>query len=156
MSVSAGQADAFDGMVRTEREAMVRLAALLTGSPASAEDIVQDALGKVAERWDGLDRPGAYLRKVVVNSCHGLRRRERVRSRLEPPRWVLPVDAPHELIFLRDAMRRLTERQRTIVVLRYFLDLPDDEIAELVGCTKSTVRSLNRRALLRLRKELAP
>ena len=58
------------------------------------------------------------------------------------------------LLELRDALGRLGERQRAVVVLRYFADLPDVEIAEVLGCRPSTVRSLVRRALRVLRKEL--
>ena len=65
------------------------------------------------------------------------------------------VDGPSELIELRDAMRRLSERQRVVIVLRYFLDVSDEEIAPLLGARVATVRSLAHRALRVLRKELA-
>ena len=66
----------------------------------------------------------------------------------------LAVEQPMALLELRDALGRLGERQRAVVVLRYFADLPDVKIAEVLGCRPSTVRSLVRRALRVLRKEL--
>ena len=65
------------------------------------------------------------------------------------------VDPPTELIELRDALARLSERQRIAIVLRYFLDLPDAEIAQVLGAREATVRSLVRRVLRVLAKELA-
>lgn len=143
-----------EALFRREHEAMVRLAVLLVGSRQVAEEVVQDGFSVVFERWATLDRPGAYLRTVVVNGCRmALRRRETERrhERLDPP---LVVDAPVELIELHDALRVLPDRQRCVIVLRYFADRPDAEIAEIVGCRPATVRSLAHRGLSRLRKEL--
>ena len=134
---------------------MVRLAVLLVGSRPAAEEIVQDSFSVVLERWATLDRPGAYLRTVVVNGCRmALRRRETERRHreLDPP---LPVDAPVELVELHQALTSLPVRQRVVVVLRYFVDRTDAEIAETLGCRPATVRSLAHRGLIRLRKELA-
>lgn len=143
-------------LVADERTAMIRLAVLLVGSRAIAEEIVQDAFAAVGERWRELERPGAYLRTAVVNGCRGVLRRRKVEERhlahleSEPT----TVDLPVHLIELRDALRALTERQRVVVVLRYFVDLPDEDIATMLSCRPSTVRSLTRRALAVLRKEL--
>ena len=134
---------------------MVRLAVLLVGSRPAAEEIVQDSFSVVLERWATLDRPGAYLRTVVVNGCRmAVRRRETERRHreLDPP---LPVDSPVELIELHEALATLPERQRVVVVVRYFADRTDPEIAETLGCRPATVRSLAHRGLIRLRKELA-
>ncbi len=138
-----------------EHRPMTRLATLMVSSPAVAEEIVQDAFVAVRERWASLDRPGAYLRATVVNGCaQSLRRRdlERRHADLEPPPSL--AESPTHLIELRDALDRLTDRQRMVIVLRYFLDLPDGEIAELIEARPSTVRSLARRALAVLREEL--
>ena len=133
---------------------MLRLGILLVDSHAVAEEIVQDAFAVVAQRWSDLERPGAYLRTSVVNGCRmGLRHRDAQR-RLDPAELVMPVDAPTELIELHVALSALPERQRLVVVLRYFQDLPDAEIAELVECRPATVRSLAARALRTVRKEL--
>ena len=144
-----------DGLFRVERDGMVRMAVLLVGSRQVAEEIVQDSFSTVIERWDSLDRPGAYLRTVVVNGCRmALRRRdtERRHRELDPP---MPVDSPAELVELHGALADLPERQRCVVVLRYFADRSDAEIAEVLGCRPATVRSLAHRGLTRLRKELA-
>ena len=133
---------------------MLRLAVLLVGSPSVAEDVVQDAFAAVATHWADLDRPGAYLRTTVVNGCRMVLRRRATSQRLDPPQVAVPVDAPAELADLHAALRRLPERQRVVVVLRYLHDLPDPEIAELVGCRPATVRSSAARALRSLRRDL--
>ena len=138
-----------------ERVPMVHLATLLVGSPAVAEELVQDAFVSVTQSWDGLDRPGAYLRTSVVNKCISALRRRAVENRYrasvprESDNWI-----PEQLIELRSALARLSDRQRTVVVLRYFADIPDAEIAEALGVRPATVRSLAHRAMAVLRKEL--
>ena len=144
----------FDDLFRREQEPMIRLAVLLVGSRPAAEDVVQDAFSAVSSRWHDLDRPGAYLRTTVVNGCRTVLRRRDTDRRLNPPATVDPVDLPTDLVELRDALDVLTERQRAVVVLRYLLDLPDDEIADTLSCRVATVRSIAARALARLRKEL--
>ena len=137
-----------------ERMPMVRLAALLVGSRAIAEEVVQDAFASVAERWDGLDRPGGYLRTAVVNGCAQVLRRRSVEDRHRPVTLEIPDEIPERLIDLRSALDRLSNRQRIVVVLRYYADVPDDEIARTLDVRPSTVRSLAHRALSALRKEL--
>lgn len=134
---------------------MLRMATLLVGSAAVAEEIVQDAFVVVSRRWSSLDRPGAYLRTTVVNGCAQVLRRRDAEGRALAARLPAPeVELPSRLIELRDALDRLDERQRILVVLRYFVDIPDDEIADVLGVRPSTVRSLAHRALKVLRKEL--
>ncbi|MCE2511221.1 MAG: sigma-70 family RNA polymerase sigma factor [Acidimicrobiia bacterium] len=137
-----------------ERVPMVRLASLMVGSRAIAEEVVQDAFAAVSERWDGIDRPGAYLRRVVVNGCAQELRRRSVEDRHSPVRLAIPDEIPERLIELRSALDRLSDRQRIVVVLRYFVDMPDDEIARTLDVKPSTVRSLAHRALAALRREL--
>lgn len=143
-------------LILDERQAMLRLATLLVGSRAVAEDVVQDACVSVDQRWDQLDNPGGYLRTAVVNGCRMVLRRRAVEQRYLAgiDRPSMSTDLPSHLIEVRDALGRLGERQQMVVVLRYFADLPDEEIARLVGCRRSTVRSVARRALEKLRKEL--
>lgn len=140
-----------------ERLAMLRLATLMVGSVEVAEEVVQDAFVAVEERWDHLERPGGYLRTSVVNGCRMvLRRREVERRHDEAVGRARPAvqDGPDRLVELADALDRLSERQRAVVVLRYFVDQSDVEIAVTLGCRPSTVRSLARRALLVMREEL--
>ena len=137
-----------------EQGPMVRLAALLVGSHVIAEEIVQDSFATLGERWDQLENPGGYLRSTVVNGCRMALRR-RATERRHAGDTTTRIDAPTELVELRDALDRLSERERAVVVLRYFVDLPDREIAELLGCRPTTVRSLVHRSLRKLRKELS-
>ncbi len=130
---------------------MVRLAHLLTGSVAVAEDVVQDAFIRIAPRYAELENPRGYLRTVVVNGCRshqrGVARRQVVlhRERSEPT-----YDA-HAVEFF-DALKSLKEKERAAIVLRYYCDMADDEIAALLACAPATVRVLVQRALSRLRK----
>lgn len=128
--------------------AMVRLATLLCGSSAVAEELVQDAFVKVIERWDRIEAPSAYLRAAVVNGCTGHRRRRDVARRHEV-RPVLSVVDPEGFV-LRDAIHRLPSRQRAVLVLRFYEDLPEKEIAALLQCRVGTVKSALHRGLAQL------
>jgi len=131
---------------------MVRIAHLLTGSVGVAEDVVQDAFLRVAPKYAQLDNPRGYLRTAVVNGCASHRRtaarRDEIRARVavaEPT-----FDAPVVEFF--NGLKALSDRQRAAIVLRYYLDLADDDIAVILSCAPATVRVLIRRALARLRK----
>jgi RNA polymerase sigma-70 factor (sigma-E family) len=129
---------------------MVRLAHLLVGSNAVAEELVQDAFAKVHGRWATVTNPAAYLRRAVVNACRNEHRRRAVRRRavLDPaPRAV--DDAPAELL---DALAGLPHRQRAAIVLRFYEDLPEADIARALGCRPGTVKSLLHRGLAQLRE----
>ena len=151
---SAGNSADLESLFVVERVPMVRLATLMVGSRAVAEEVVQDAFASVSERWDGLERPGAYLRTAVVNGCAQTLRRRSVEDRHRPVALANPSEIPERLIELRSAMDRLVYRQRIVVVLRYFVDMPDGEIAQILNVKPSTVRSLAHRALAVLRREL--
>jgi RNA polymerase sigma-70 factor (sigma-E family) len=139
---------------RARYDVMVRLAALLTGSQATAEEVVQDAFVKLIERWDRVEHPSAYLRASVVNGCTGFRRhREVVRRHATPP--VLSV-VDTEGYVLREAIHRLPTRQRAVLVLRFYEDLPEAEIAALLSCRLGTVKSALHRGLAQLRRVVEP
>lgn len=142
-----------DDLFRAEHRGLLRLATLLVGSTAQAEEIVQDAFAVVGERWPTLDNPGAYLRATVVNGGRMVLRRRETEQRYAPPATA-PIDAPTELVELRVALDTLPERARTAIVLRYFAGLRDAEIADVLDCRVGTVRSIIHRALRALRKEL--
>lgn len=131
---------------------LVRVAFLLLGSRAESEEVVQDAVLAMRERWADVRNPGGYLRRSVVHRCYGVLRRRAVaeRHQVEPA----PAQAPDELVELRDVLLTLPERQRAAVVLRFLADLPDHEIADALGCRPATVRSLVARGLAAIRKEL--
>jgi RNA polymerase sigma-70 factor (sigma-E family) len=139
----------FDAVYRRESVAMVRLAVLLVGSHEQAEEIVQDAFAQLFERWDSLDRPGAYLRTCVVNGCRRAHRRRRLddRARAMPVQLWTALGADD----LADALAALPARRRAAVVLRYYEDLSEAEIAEALGVRPGTVKSLLHRGLAQLR-----
>jgi RNA polymerase sigma factor (sigma-70 family) len=144
----------FDALFTREWLPMVRVATLLVGSAHVAEEVVQDAFAAVDQRWDQLDRRGGYLRVSVVNGSRAVLRRRAVEQRYRSPaEEIVADDAPGRLVELSASLSRLSERQRIVIVLRYVADLPDEEIARILGSRPSTVRSLARRALAVLRKE---
>jgi DNA-directed RNA polymerase specialized sigma24 family protein len=126
---------------------LLRVAYVLTGSGAAAEDVVQDVFCRVGPRIAELENPVAYLRVAVVNQCRSIHRRVVRAPRLEVPEPFLDG----RLIELQDALRSLSGRQRTAIVMRYLCDLPDREIADLIGCREATVRTLIHRGLAELR-----
>ena len=139
-------------LYRQRWEPMVRVATVLLGVRAEAEEVVQDAFAALATRWSTVEHPPAYLRRSVVNGATGLLRKRRTAEShpVDPP----PEEAPAQLVELRDLLLGLPERQRAVLVLRYVEDLTDDEIAETLGCRRSTVRSLAARGLAAIRREL--
>ena len=147
--------DEADILWRSQFASLKRLAFMLLGQEAAAEDAVSRAFARTLASRRQIDQPAAYLRAAVVNSCRDdLRRlaRERNRDAMSPPPVEAWMDVGH--IELRDALMSLPVRQRTAIVLRHVADLGDTEIAALMGCRSSTVRSLARHGLARLRKEL--
>lgn len=144
----------FEVLYRTEYARQVRLARLLTSSSAAAEELAQEAFIVVHREWARLDRPGAFLRTTTVNLCrnwHRSKRRESLRLiQLGPPSTALSPPARE----MDEVIQRLPYRQRAVLVLRYWLDLPEAEIATAIGCRPGTVKSLHSRALATLRKEL--
>lgn len=128
-----------------------RIAFLITGSTAAAEDAVHEVFVRIAGRAGELEHPPSYLRAAVVNECRSQYRK--AQRRIEATA-VEGEELPHDLLETRDALGLLTPRQRAAVVLRYFVDLPDDEIARILGCRPATVRSLIHRALPQLEEAL--
>jgi len=141
-----------DELVRIYRDRyrdLVRLAYLLTRQSAVAEEIVQDAFIASSGKVDDVRDPFAYVRTTVVNRCYSWGRR----AKLERERRPRPPD-PAELAAdeMWDAIATLGERQRAAIVLRFYEDLPDKEIAEILGCRVPTVRTAIHRGLRSLRK----
>jgi RNA polymerase sigma-70 factor (sigma-E family) len=139
---------------------LLRTAVLLTGDHQRAEDLVQEALTKVALRWRRLrdGNPDAYARTVLVrdNVSWWRRHRNEVVREVDDRRASPSHEAPSERrLVLADALARLAPRQRACVVLRYLEDLPEREVAEALGVSVGTVKSQTHLALRRLR-EAAP
>jgi RNA polymerase sigma-70 factor (sigma-E family) len=147
-----------DLYVRHAPEA-IRLAYLLTSDPHAAQDIAQEAFIRVAGRFRHLRSPGAfdaYLRRTVTNLCmshHRRRRVERAYVDREHARPALTTEQPD--VASRDemirALRSLPMRQRAAVVLRFYADLPEHDVAEALGCSVTAARSLVFRAMESLR-----
>jgi RNA polymerase sigma-70 factor (sigma-E family) len=153
----------FEQYARRRLPLMLGTARAMCGDAGLAEDLVQDVLIKLHARWamiSALDAPDAYVRRMLVNEFISWRRKW---SRLIP--HVNPSllrsgyrggeDDPATMHAVRDALfreiRRLPARQRVVIGLRYFADLSDDQIAEALGCSRSTVRVHAARALAALR-----
>lgn len=154
----------FEEFAAARLPAVLRFAGVLTGDRALAEDVVQDALIRASRRWQTigqLDRPEAYVRKMIINEFLSWRRRS----------WRLvlggtgggldgqPIPDPAADYAERDAitteLAKLPRRQRAVLVLRYYQGLSDPEIAEVLGCRPGTVRGYAARALAALRAEMA-
>jgi len=140
--------------------ALLRTAVLLTGDHHRAEDLVQDALTKVAARWHRLrdGNPDAYARQVIVRTNISWWRRTRSELVADPPERAAPDAGEHVVdrrVALDHALAQLTPRQRATVVLRFYDDLGERDTAEALGVSVGTVKSQTHLALRRLR-EVAP
>ena len=141
-----------DAVYRRLRPDLLRLANLLTGSESMAEDVVHDAFIGFARHVATVDNPDGYLRTSVVNLSRTAHRRRGRAERLAPDR-VTTTSIP-EVDETWAALRRLPERQRAALVLRFYEDLPFDAVGELLGCPAATARSLAHRGLARLKETL--
>ena len=139
----------------------LRVSYLLTGNAADAEDLLQTALARLMRVWDRVSvggDPDAYLRTVIVNAH---RSRWQRRWRGEVATEVLPEGGhdPYPQSDVRDELRRalaqLSKGERAVVVLRHVEDLPEAEVARLLGCSTGTVKSQASRGLTKLRAALA-
>lgn len=155
----------FDEFVAEHVDGLLRTAYLIVWDEAEAEDLVQECLLKVARRWPRIrrmERPLAYARRILVNlTLDGARGRARRRSELEPSARVDeiavdPVASVDGRVELLDALSQLSARQQAVLVLRYFNDLTEVEVAEVLGCQPGTVKSSASRGLARLREALQP
>jgi len=145
-------------LYRAEQPGLLRLARLLVRDAAVAEELVQEAFLRLHPHLDGTDRPGAYLRTTVVNLCRAHHRRTRTAERHapRPTSDAQSPDLPADLSATWIALGGLPDRQRLALVLRFYLDLPDHEIAELLDVRPGTVRSLVSRGLAQLKEVLEP
>ena len=155
--------EAFEQFVRDRSAHLIRLALLLTGqNRAEAEDLLQIALERAYRKRNSLRRdstPEPYVRKVLVN-CAIDRHRWLRRTGERPLTLADDVPAPGDVIGVLDerdalirSLSRLPPRQRAVLVLRYWEDMPEDLIASTLGCSPGTVRSQVSRGLARLRQE---
>jgi RNA polymerase sigma-70 factor (sigma-E family) len=152
----------FTAFVRSRGHHHLRMATLLTGNPDTAEDLVQASLLKLYRAWSRVDtsgEPDAYLRQIIVNTSRSW---WRARWRHESPVPDVPDIAAGEDTaerhavgaLVRDALARLPGQQRAVLVLRYFEDLPEGEVASLLGCSVGAVKTHAHRGLRSLRQSL--
>jgi RNA polymerase sigma-70 factor (sigma-E family) len=155
--------DVLAALFRAHGLSLVRMALMLTGDQATAEDVVQDAFLRFHRAMPGLrdqDKALSYLRTSVLNGCRSVHRaRKRAllrRVEHDPPVWSAEsaVMAEHDRREVLAAVARLPVRAREVLALRYYLDLPYEEIAATLGITKGTVSSTISRALAALSRDL--
>ena len=149
--------DGFTAWASGQRRALLRSAYLLTGDAHHAEDLVQQALVKVAVRWDRLhdENPDGYARTVMYRDHISWRRRRRdVVSSRQIEVGAASVDSDQSLV-MAQALARLTAKQRAVLVLRFYDDLSQRDTAAALGVSAGTVKSQTSAALQRLR-ETAP
>ena len=149
----------FEEFVRGRQQALTRTAYLLTGNHHDAEDLVQRSLVKAVAVWPRIaEHPEPYVRRVMyhenISRWRGRSRRPEHLTDVLPERAVVTDDDTMR-IALEDALSRLTPKQRTVLVLRYFEDLTEVETAAAMGVAHGTVKSQTKHALKRIR-ELAP
>jgi RNA polymerase sigma-70 factor (sigma-E family) len=139
---------------------LLRTAYLLTGGRQSAEDLLQNALVRVMRRWSRIDDPMAYLHRTMVNQLiSGWRRLGWSRERLTaivPEQAVDPgtADTLADRDRLLSALATLPAQMRAVLVLRYWEDLSEAQTADVLGCSKGSVKSQASRGLSRLRSVL--
>lgn len=156
-------AAAFHEFVRAQWPRLVRTAYLMTGNHAEAEDVAQTALARAGVAWrriQATERPDAYVRRILVNCNNNRFRRKRPLLLFGAKAPDVPEpDDPTQRVDERDALRtallRLPPRQRAAVVLRYWEDLPETEVAQAMGCSVGTVKSQAARGLAKLRADPA-
>jgi RNA polymerase sigma-70 factor (sigma-E family) len=153
----------FERFAAEVTDPLLRTSFLLTGNAKDAEDLVQETLLKVARRWSrvrSMAHPAAYARRVLINLVlHDARRRTRQRTELQPhedgeetadEKAAQALREIDDLAEFRWALTQLPARQRAVLVLRYWADLPVAEVAGTLGCTEATVTSTASRAAARL------
>lgn len=146
-----------EALYRREQRDLVRLAHLLLGDGARAEELVQDAFVRLLPHLEGNASPGGYLRTIVVNLCRDEQRRAvRARRHLDArPVSAPPPGIPERSTAVWMALQGLPARQREALSLRFYADLPTDDIARILDVRPATVRSLVHRGLATL-KEVVP
>jgi RNA polymerase sigma factor (sigma-70 family) len=153
MGVRVDGPASYGRLYRSEYAGAVQLAKALGVAASAAEDVAQDAFIRVHQRYAQLDNPGAYLRTTVVNLSRDWHRRQG-RER----RYLATVDdrssVPAPASELLDVLARLPYRWRAVLVLRYWADWTELDIAAALGCRPGTVKTFAARGLKRLRKDM--
>jgi len=147
----------FSEFVAARSGQLTRLAYVLTGDQHAAEDLLQNALVKAAAHWGKIHTaPEAYVRRIMYREQASwlrrrARRRETAMAQVPEPATGDDADDVGARLALRDALLALPPRRRAVLVLRYLEDLPESQVAEILGCSVGTVRSQNHKAVAQLR-----
>jgi RNA polymerase sigma-70 factor (sigma-E family) len=161
-----GDADAaVSALYEVHAVGLIRLAVVMLGDRQAAEDVVQDAFCGLYRRWEHLDDPAkalGYVRSATLNGCRSvLRIRVRGERRLPPPAVDSGSASAESAVLLGEehrevlaALRRLPDRQREALVLKFYLDLSEPQIAASMGISQGTVKSTTSRALAALGRQL--
>ena len=157
----SADASEFAQFIKARSQALQRTAWLLTGDWGLAEDLVQTALARSWPRWERInqrDDPEGYVRRVMINTWTTWSRRRWRGEKASPAAddAVAGGDVAAEVTMrmaLRDALATLTDRQRAVLVLRVYDDLPEAQVAQMLNCSVGTVKSAMSRALARLRED---
>ena len=164
MDTMTGNADAptFEEYAGAAWPSMYRYAYLLTGNHADAEDVAQQTLMKAHQSWARVERsdePAAYLRRMLTNTYLSQRRPKRrhleVLTDAPPEAGHEPARGPEDRLVLWPHVKSLPPRQRAVIVLRYYEDLSEREIADVLGCSRGNVKSTAHHALKSLRAAVA-
>jgi len=151
----------FREFFHAEFQGLRRVAYLLIGDWGEAEDLAQETMVRVYRAWDRIrdrQKPAAYARTVLVNRHRSLLRRARVEAKHLVARTHAPTipEVGEDGVVVWQALKKLPGREREVLILRYYEDMPQAEIATAVGIPVGTVKSLTHRALGRLREVLGP
>ena len=144
----------FEEFVAARSVSLGRVAYLLTGHRHDAEDLLQTALIKVAMRWSGVEDPEAYVRRVLYTQAVSRWRRRGRRPEVLTDQPLGDGRVESDLttrLVLDQALRRLTPKQRAVLVLRFYEDMSESQTAAMLECSVGTVKSQTRHALERLR-----
>ena len=136
------------------------LAYVLTANQHAAEDLLQTALTRAAARWGRIhSAPEAYVRQIMYReqiSSWRRRARRRETTMADPPDQAVVADTGAEArVILQEALRALPAGKRAVLALRYLEDLPEAQVASILGCSVGTVRSQTSKAITQLRSVLA-
>lgn len=145
----------FDAFVRARLPALLRFAYAVCGDPHTAADLVQDALERTGLHWSRIDRTGdaeAYVRRAIINGRTSRWRKLRRESLVDVVPERTPYDdRPAHDDTLWQLLATLPRRQRAVLVLRYYEDMSEQQIAATLGCAPGTVKSQASKALAKLR-----
>jgi RNA polymerase sigma-70 factor (sigma-E family) len=162
MKPSTHPGDELAEAFRTHRAELVRLAAFILGDRGGGEDVVQDVFARMHQRGSTMNGdPLPYLRSAVINGCRTTLRRRLVIRRHAEKQWACPPLTTEEAALLSEERRRvlvalaaLPRRRREVLVLRFYLDLSEAEIADTLGISPGTVKSSAARGLAALARAL--